>query len=415
MDKLKIFIRDYIKRGGIVVFLSTFLGKFSAAFLSIIIVRMVSKTEYADIAYVLSIYAMMLVFSGLGGSYALLRFGALARISKRKLIYKMALIKGAKYTIFIIFVISVIILFLDYFQLRMKILLFIMLVGILTYYMFDVLRNYFRIIDINKFFAKLNVFYSVSSLIIIVGLTYFFKAKGYIIGLVITPLIIFLAFNKKAYVKKTIKDVKIKGFWSYGLHTSFGSLANQIIFSIAPILIEIVSNDKQEIAVFKVATLIPFNVLVLPGILMQSDFTVLARNYNSKKYLYDYYKNYLKLIVPFSILFFGITIFFAEQIIIFLFGNEYLDAVLMYQIFMAATFFTFLFRNPTGNILLAIGKAKWNGYNSYVFSVLYIVFSLVLFPYFKVYSFVYSLAFVFIMSGFVSFAMFLFYIKQLKE
>ena len=87
---------------------------------------------------------------------------------------------------------------------------------------------------------------------------------------------------------------------------------------------------------------------------------------------------------------------------------------MMYKIFMGATFFTYLLRNPTGNILLAIGKAKWNGYNTYVFCVLYIVLSVVLFPIYNIYSLVYSLAFVFVFSGIISLSMFLYYLKTLK-
>jgi len=416
LGALKTFIGAFVKRGGILVFLSTFLGKCMTAFLSIAVVRIVSKEEFADIAYVLSFYAILIVFSGLGGNYSLLCFGAITKsISERKRYYKYTLNKGTKYAIYLAILTIFLATVLPFFENKIKILLVIMAFALITFYVLDVLKSYFRIINVNKMFAKLNVYFSVFSFVLTVVLTYFFKSYGYIIALALTPLIVFLLFKDKAATKEGVSNIRTKGFWSYGLHTSISAFANQIIFSIAPILIAFLSEDSTQIATFKVATIIPFNALTLPGILMQSDFTVLARNYNSKFFLIDYYKNYLKIILPLAIVFFSIFIYFGEEIVVFLFGNDYLDAVLMYKIFMGATFFTYLFRNPTGNILLAVGKAKWNGYNTYVFCLLYIISSLILYPIFDVYALVYSLAFVFVLSGFVSTFMLFYYIKNLKE
>lgn len=416
MSAVKKFIGDFVKRGGILVFLSTFLGKFMTAFLSIAVVRIVSKEEYSNIAYVLSFYAILIVFSGLGGNYSLLRFGAITKsINERKKYYKYTLKKGTKYAIYLAILTIFLASILPFFENKIKILLIIMAFALITFYVLDVLKSYFRIINVNKMFAKLNVYFSMLSFVFTVILTYFFKSYGYIIALAITPLIVFLLFKNKAATNEDISTIKPKGFWSYGIHTSISAFANQIIFSIAPILIAFLSDDSTQIATFKVATIIPFNALTLPGILMQSDFTILARNYNSKKFLIDYYKNYIKIILPLAVLAFSISIYFGEEIVVLLFGEDYRDAVFMYKVFMGATFFTYLFRNPTGNILLAVGKAKWNGYNTYVFCVLYIVLSLVLYPVYNIYSLVYALGFVFIASGFVSLGMFLYYCKHLEK
>ena len=416
MAGFKTFISGFVKRGGLIVFLSTFLGKFMTAFLSIAVVRIVSKEEYADIAYVLSFYAILIIFSGLGGNYSLLRFGAITKsISERKEYYNYTLKQGSKYALCLVLVTIFFVIILPYFTFKIKILLILMSFGLMTFYWLDVLKSYFRIININKMFAKLNVYFSIVSFVLTVSLVYFFYSYGYILALTLAPLIVFLLFHNQ--VKAVSKKIEInkKEFWGYGLHTSVSGFANQIIFSIAPILIGFLSSDTTEIATFKVATIIPFNLLTLPGILMQSDFTMLARNYNSKKVLKDYYINYLKIILPLALVCFSVSIFFAKDIIVFLFGKEYEDAIPMYKIFMVATFFTYLLRNPTGNILLAIGKAKWNGYNTYVFCILYVLLSIVLYPIYNVYSLVYALAFVFVVSGVVSLILFLFYCKQLDK
>ena len=415
MSALKLFISGFVKRGGIAVFMSTFLGKFMTAFLSIIVVRIVSKSEFSDIALVLSFFAILVIFSGLGGNYALLRFGAITKsIIARKHYYEYTLHKGIKYALYLTALTILLALVLPFFNTRITILLIIMSFALVTYYLLDVLKNYFRIINVNKMFAKLNIYFSLVSLVLTIGLTYLFEAYGYLIALSLSPLLVFLFCKRPKNSNKKKVEVKEKSFWTYGIHTSVSAFANQIIFSIAPILIALLSEDKDQIANFKVATIIPFNVLIFPGLLMQADFTILARNFNSRIYLQNYYKNYLKIILPLSIFAFFLSILFAEDIIVFIFGEQYLESILMYKIFMGATFFTYIFRNPTGNILLAIGKAKWNGYNTYVFCILYIVLSITLFPYYDVFALVYSLAFVFIFSGLVSFLMFLYYLKTLN-
>jgi len=409
------FISDFVKRGGILVTLSTFLGKFMMAFLSIAVIRFVTIDEYADIAYILSFFAILAVFSGAGGNYSLLRFGAITKsIIERKDYYYYTLKKGIKYALTLSILSSSTFWFFSNDN-HLIFLFVIMSLALVTYYMLDVMRSYFRIIDINKMFAKINVYFALVAFLLTVCLTWFFSTYGYIVALALSPIIVFMIFKKHiGHSSSSVVDIDKKSFWSYGIHTSVSAIANQIIFSIAPLLIAYLSDDKDQIAFFKVATIIPFNVLTLPGILMQTDFTVLARNSRSHKFLLDYYLNYLKIVGPLSIVGFFLTIYFGQEIVTFIFGDDYKSIVYMYQIFMFSTFFAYLLRNPIGNIFLAIGKANWNGYITYFFCALYILLSLLLYSKYDVYSIVYSLAVVFIFSGLVSLFVFLYYLASLK-
>ena len=157
-----------------------------------------------------------------------------------------------------------------------------------------------------------------------------------------------------------------------------------------------------------------FNLLTLPGILMISDFSYLSRNYKDKKCLKSYYCNYLKVVVPVSFILFLLLIIYGDFVVENLFGAQYNDCIYMYKMFMVATFVTYIFRNPLGNILLAVGKAKWNGYNTYIFCLLYIIFSFIFYQYWGVLAIVYCLCATFILSGFVSLYLFYYYIKSLK-
>lgn len=417
MGSLSLFIQSFIKRGGILIALSTFLGKFSSALLAIIVVRLLSPEEYSNLAYLLSFYAIFIVFAGVGGNYSLMRFGSIANsYSIKNTLYHFALKKGVIYTVGLL--VFLLIGFYLYDSNTLIIPFSIMLFSIISYYSLEVLKSYLRVLELNKVYAKITSYSSILMLVLSVTLTYFFNLNGYFTGLLLAPIIIFLLYSYKIPNKiQTEKRYSInkKSFWSYGIHTSISAFANQIIFSIAPILIAILSTNKLEIGLFKVATIIPFNVLTLPGILMQTDFTALAKNSQSKRYLIDYYYNYLKIFGLVTIPFFVLAIYYADFIVIGIFGSEYQDAAPMYQVFMIATYFSYIFRNPLGNILLAVGKAKWNGYNTYFFCFFYVLVSYLLFEEYGVYSFVYCLALVFILSGIISFCMFLYYLKKIKK
>ena len=110
-----------------------------------------------------------------------------------------------------------------------------------------------------------------------------------------------------------------------------------------------------------------------------------------------YYYNYLKVVIPISFIVFLLLIIYGDFVVENLFGAQYNDCVYMYKMFMVATFVTYIFRNPLGNILLAVGKAKWNGYNTYAFCFLYIIFSLIFYQYWGVIAIVYGLCATFIL------------------
>jgi O-antigen/teichoic acid export membrane protein len=162
MSSVGTFISDFVKRGGILVMLSTFLGKFMIAFLSIAVIRFVTVGEYADIAYILSFFSILVVFSGIGGNYSLLRFGAITTsIRERKAYYHYTLQNGIKYAI-VLAIISSSVFWLFSKDNYLISLFVIMSFALVSYYMLDVMRSYFRIIDVNKMFAKINVYFAVN-------------------------------------------------------------------------------------------------------------------------------------------------------------------------------------------------------------------------------------------------------------
>lgn len=72
-----------------------------------------------------------------------------------------------------------------------------MCLGLYSFYMLETMRSYFRIVNLNRTYSKLNVYNSVILLLLTVCLTLFFKNYGYITALILAPLLTFFLFRKK--------------------------------------------------------------------------------------------------------------------------------------------------------------------------------------------------------------------------
>lgn len=192
------FISGFIKRGGFSVFLSTALVKICAALLSIIVVQLLSKDDYGVLSYVLSIYAIAIVVAGFGGNYSLLRFGSIVNsFIKRKQYYYYTQKVGGKYIIIVVIIIVVYSCFLPEGMKNAQSLVIYMCLGLYSFYMLETMRSYFRIVNLNRTYSKLNVYNSVILLLLTVCLTLFFKNYGYITALILAPLLTFFLFRKK--------------------------------------------------------------------------------------------------------------------------------------------------------------------------------------------------------------------------
>lgn len=408
------YIRDFLNRGGVSVFLSTAVTKFSAAILSITVVRLMSKSDYGLLAYALSIYGMGVVITGFGGQYSLLRFGSLLKSQNQKREYYSHTMKQAVKKTLLVALAVILSVFTQLHPNGSEWLIVLTGLSLVSFFVIELQRSYFRILNLNRLFSRVNIVYSIALFVIVIALTYLLGKIGYMIAFVIAPIIVWKYFDRQHFKVNDNSEFP-EGYWAYGMHTSIGLVANQVIFSIAPFLLGLLGANESDIADFKVATIIPFNLLTIPGIIMITDFNYISKNYMTKDVLVDYYRNYLKVVIPVMTLIFAPFMIFGKYIIVFLFGKQFIDCCFFYELFMFATYFTFFFRNPLGNILLAVGKSSWNCYNAYISCFIYILFTILSYSFWGVYSAVYGLCGTFIISGFISLYFFNKYIFSITK
>ena len=105
---------------------------------------------------------------------------------KRKQYYYYTQKVGGKYIIIVVIIIVVYSCFLPEGMKNAQSLVIYMCLGLYSFYMLETMRSYFRIVNLNRTYSKLNVYNSVILLLLTVCLTLFFKNYGYITALILS-------------------------------------------------------------------------------------------------------------------------------------------------------------------------------------------------------------------------------------
>lgn len=413
------FINDFRKRDGISVFISTFLVKAINAFLSILIVRVLSQDEFGDISFAIAVTSVLSVFGGLGANWSLLRFGSSLNSQIKKLsLFKYSLKNGTLFTFFLISLTICFSFFLPENLQNARIYLIILSFTLLTNFYYELIKSFFRIINKNRIYSNSNIFGSLIYFCLSIILALLFDGLGYSLALVLSPVIAFVIFYKKIYkIQPLIENgtgIEKKKFWSYGIYVGLGTIANQLLLSLGTILPGFLNASSEDLAIIRAATIIPLNLLIIPTIFLTTDFVHISKNHQDYNALKGYYLGYLKNLFLFSIIPFAILFLLNKKIVLLFFGAQYLESVEFMLILNVSIFFSFFFRVPLGNILAAIGKANWNVLNSVFGLVLFIILVFLFFPSYGILSVAYIMSFIFILTGFISLIMFIYYLKRVQ-
>jgi O-antigen/teichoic acid export membrane protein len=405
------FFKGFVKRDGIFVLLSTGIDKFSGILISIYIIRFLDKVEYGKIAIALSLVGILASISGMGFNWALLRFGPIVKSqSGKRNLYSFSLKLGTIFTI----ILAGIVLLYYYLTEKLDIYIFIFLIYLILNFQLDLLKSYYRVINRNKVYSKITTFQSVSLLVFAFLLSFFFDGLGYSLAFIFSTLVPFFAFFKISDISNKKIEINSKSYIKYGLVTGVGMIANQTMVTAGPLLADFYGANAAEVASLKVATIIPFNLLILPFLILTTDFVYLSKHYLDKSVLKEYYFSYLKAILKITALPMVVLIFLNEYIFTLLFSSKYSDGIELNIIMLIAVYISILFRVPLGNILSAVGKSNWNFIHTIFWFIIFIPLSYYLFQYKGIIGIVYSIALIFSCSGFISFFLFAKYLKILK-
>lgn len=333
--------------------------------------RMMSVLEFGSFSFVKSIVSSLLPFSGMGGNHSLLRYGMQTKTLTQQ--YKFlfsALFYGSIFSLILIVLLWKLVGLSTVLDQTSELFFNLFVFYILSYYMYDLSRNFFRLIGQNHRYAFHAIVYSFISLLLSSITLVFFTPVSFVISLLISPIIAVLLsninFHKYLYVDFSFDHE----FWKYGFLIGLGAFVNQFFLQADIIILGFINTDLELIAQYKIASLLVFTFLFIPNSFLIRDFTLLVEKSSDYIFLRQYLRRYFKYSI--LTLFFLVPLFyiFSDMITVFVFGEELRSKEGVQNILLLGFVSAVLLRMPFANILNAAGKAKWNVYNAVLTLVL---------------------------------------------
>ena len=357
------------KKNLIMVVASNVMVKCIAFFPSVFLARFLTKAELASLSYADNILGYFLIFAGLGMSNSLLRYCTHSNEGKNRAYFNFALKNGVITNI--IFAVVGIIIFqnITFSFSDVKTLLITLVFTNVFQYIYECISYYIRTQMKFELYSKSNVFFSLEKLVLLILFTYFLGLAGTIISRYICLFIIIAILlskgigrtNKKYYLKTEEK----KEFVKYSITTMIFTGCSTLMPLNEMFLVNNLLNDSIVTANYKTAMAIPYNLIFLATSIMVYYAPIFSQHEQSNDYEWIRRKS-KELTIKVTIVYVAITLFMivaAKYIILFIYGEKYLDSVFLMQILTVAYAVNASIRTVPMNILYAIGLVKNNAYN----------------------------------------------------
>lgn len=415
MTQIKEYINGFINRSGSYVLFSTMAARVLSFLGSWIALQLIEAKELGVILFAYGIVQFIIPIGGFGLHQSLIRYGALLKSEDEKQqLFNYVLKKGIVASIAIILVLVGIGYFIPFQFDKTYGYFSILSLSILTVFILEIIKIQFRLQHKNRLYAITEFWYNIILTGLIFGLSYLFQGMGYIIALIVSPVLTALFFIKKLNVKLHIKNnLKITNlsFWKYGFFGGLSSVVTQLLILIDIILIGYLIDDPVAVTNYRYISIIPFSLLFLPRVFITTDFVTFTEKIHQKDYINRYIKNYMLFFGVVSILLLLFSYFFAEQIL-YIFGVEYMNYADSFLILIMGIVGIYIFRGLFGNLLSSIGKIELNYYIISIAIVINIISNYYLIPLYGIKGAAITSAILMWFTGILSWLSFLYFFRK---
>jgi len=415
LTQIKEYINDFINRSGSYVLFSTMAARVLSFLGSWIALQLIEAKELGVILFAYGIVQFIIPIGGFGLHQSLIRYGALLKSEDEKQqLFSYVLKKGIVASIAIILVLVGIGYFIPFQFDKTYGYFSILSLSILTVFILEIIKIQFRLQHKNRLYAITEFWYNIILTGLIFGLSYLFQGMGYIIALIVSPVLTALFFIKKLNVKLHIKNnLKITNlsFWKYGFFGGLSSVVTQLLILIDIILIGYLIDDPVAVTNYRYISIIPFSLLFLPRVFITTDFVTFTEKIHQKDYINRYIKNYMLFFGVVSILLLLFSYFFAEQIL-YIFGVEYMDYADSFLILIMGIVGIYIFRGLFGNLLSSIGKIELNYYIISIAIVINVISNYYLIPLYGIKGAAITSAILMWFTGILSWLSFLYFFRK---
>lgn len=350
------------------IFGSSVLNKVLIFLSTLILVRIIPKSEYGIFTYAWNIYSIMVLLSGFGIVSGVMQICSENQSNpiKHLQVYQFGIKFGSMVDLGLAVLMAVLSLVIPLpIKGSYKVLLSLCLLPLVSLWG-DLQTTFLRSQRRNKEYAWLSSTSTILYTVFTILGAYLFEAKGMILGRYVSAILFFtiaiyiykIPFYKHKYAgirkndKKDILKVSLISMLNNGL--------SQMLYLIDVFVIGIVLTDSVQVASYKVATQIPNALSFIPIATVTYIYPYFAAHYNDKKWCFRRYKQVLITFGTLNICISFILIVSAPYIVKHLFGTQYLDAIPVFRILSLSYFFSGTFRVIGGNLLVTQRKLKFN-------------------------------------------------------
>lgn len=378
--KIKLFLSKMKQTGFFHIMAGNAFSNFFTFIAGIIIVRIVSKSDYGIYTYANNILSYFYLASGFGLATGVFQICCeyTNDIQKSNALYKYGFWQGIKINILLAFIILLYSHCMPNSIMGAKECLAVMSFLPIVRLLYEFVCIYFRWKRNNKSYAYSVCLHSgilcITSIIgsIISGIHGIIAA--YYIAPVIVTLTAYLRFGfqpEKTQIR--ISKVDKKPIWNIGIASMISSAITQIMCLIDISVIGECFKDEQMVASYNVAAIIPTAMLFVPNSIM----IYLAPHFASKlkdlEWTKKHYKQALLLVGALNLFISAAMFLLANPILHYIFGIQYADAVIPFRILCVSYFCNGTFRVVSANLLVIQRRFKFTIFEGSLVSVVNIV------------------------------------------
>ncbi len=359
-------ISQAFQSGFMQIFLASIFSYFVSFAGSIVYARLMGAYDYGVYSFAFNVISIILLVNGFGAASGILQY-----VSKHyenpqmQLSYlKLGITNGFGFNLVLSIIIILYALFANLPIIDAKYVLIAMAFFPIGRLYIDVFHAYLRATKQNNLLAQFAI--SANSLLLFTNIigVYYWKIFGLIVATYISYVLIILW---SIYIYRfpnpfTIKSIIInyKDFISYSIYSTIGNAFSQLVFVLDIFLLSYLIKDPIILSSYKVASIIPFAITFIPGVIISFFYPTFVANIKNTVYIKYLYKKIMLSMLVFSVIISLLLIILAKPIIVFIFGDNYITSIEPFRILSFGFWILASFRTISGNILASLGHAKFS-------------------------------------------------------
>ncbi len=372
------------------VFGSTVINRIIGFLSTVVLVRILTKSEYGFFTYSWNIYQIAILFSGFGMGTAVLQLCSERNTEEDycNAIYFKGKRFGSRFNLLFIPLFLGIAFFAPLkFSESQRLLIALCLLPEFAF-QYDIQTYYIRARKKSKEYSYLSLLNATLVLIGSVIGALLGRELGLVFGRYLAYIITHLVALKLNVIPSKdnrladVSTIEKKAMINIGGISMINSGLSQLLYLIDVFIIGVIIADETVIASYKVATQIPTALSFIPTAIVTFIYPYFAEKKDNRKWCLNQYKRILLGVGALNLLVTVVLTFGAEPFIKIIFGEKYLDSVSPFRILTITYFFSGTFRTIAGNLLVAQRKLKFNTFVAGISGGLNIIIDYILVTYF---------------------------------